>query len=181
MRQLCWHYRPELEEERQSLIISGANNKRMLKEIEDKILFTLSSSEGNILENETAIVILDNSKILSDEIAKKQKVNGMSRYFYVCRNNSGLKLIVWLGFEWDRANWVVYSPSVFIYQWLGVSGFGSSDENWYVIGILIFKVVSIIKWRIECARQGAQQQRFKMIYRLTAHWRAVYEAMFLLF
>ena len=67
----CW--RPELEEERQTLIVASANNKRQLKEIEDKILYTLSASEGNILENETAIQILDSSKILSDEIAKKQK------------------------------------------------------------------------------------------------------------
>lgn len=70
----CVHdYRPELEEERQTLIVTSANNKRQLKEIEDKILHTLSTSEGNILENETAIQILDSSKILSDEIAKKQK------------------------------------------------------------------------------------------------------------
>jgi len=67
------HCRPELEEERQTLIVTSANNKRQLKEIEDKILYTLSASEGNILENETAIQILDSSKILSDEIAKKQK------------------------------------------------------------------------------------------------------------
>ena len=67
-------HRPELEEERQALIVTSANNKRQLKEIEDKILHTLSSSEGNILEDESAIKILDSSKILSDEIAKKQKV-----------------------------------------------------------------------------------------------------------
>ncbi|ESP01004.1 hypothetical protein LOTGIDRAFT_225521 [Lottia gigantea] len=66
--------RPELEEERQALIITSAANKKQLKEIEDKILHTLSASEGNILEDESAIKILDSSKILSDEISKKQKV-----------------------------------------------------------------------------------------------------------
>ena len=70
--------RPELEEERQALIVTSANNNRQLKEIEDKILHTLSSSEGNILEDETAIQILDSSKILSNEIAKKQKVGAGS-------------------------------------------------------------------------------------------------------
>ena len=55
-------------------MITSANNNRQLKEIEDKILFTLSNSEGNILEDETAIEILDSSKVLSDDIAKKQKV-----------------------------------------------------------------------------------------------------------
>ena len=56
------------------LIVNSANNNRQLKEIEDKILYTLSSSEGNILEDETAIQFLDTSKILSNEITKKQKV-----------------------------------------------------------------------------------------------------------
>ena len=67
-------FRPELEEERQALIIQSAANKKQLKEIEDKILYTLSASEGNILEDESAIQVLDSSKILSDEISKKQKV-----------------------------------------------------------------------------------------------------------
>ncbi|CAF0823905.1 unnamed protein product [Adineta steineri] len=66
--------RPELEEERQALIITQAENQRALKEAEDKILFTLSSSEGNILEDEAAIETLDSSKLISDEISKKQKV-----------------------------------------------------------------------------------------------------------
>ena len=66
--------RPELEEERQALILQSAANKKQLKEIEDKILETLSTSEGNILEDETAIQILDSSKALSDEISKKQKI-----------------------------------------------------------------------------------------------------------
>ena len=66
--------RPELEEERQALIITQAENQRLLKEAEDKILFTLSSSEGNILEDEAAIETLDSSKLISDEISKKQKI-----------------------------------------------------------------------------------------------------------
>jgi len=67
--------RPQLEVERQALIVTSANNKKQLKEIEDKILYTLSSAEGrNILEDETAIQFLDTSKMLSDDIIKKQKV-----------------------------------------------------------------------------------------------------------
>ena len=36
----------------------GAENKKKLKEIEDEILRVLSSSEGNILEDEEAVNIL---------------------------------------------------------------------------------------------------------------------------
>jgi dynein heavy chain len=66
--------RPDLEAQRNQLIIEGAENKRQLVEIEDKILHILSSSSGNILEDETAIETLKGSKILSDDISKKQKV-----------------------------------------------------------------------------------------------------------
>uniref|UniRef100_A0A8D3BVT1 Dynein axonemal heavy chain 12 n=1 Tax=Scophthalmus maximus TaxID=52904 RepID=A0A8D3BVT1_SCOMX len=65
--------RPELEEERNKLILQSAANKRQLKETEDKILETLSS-EGNILEDESAIQILDSAKIMSNEITKKQQI-----------------------------------------------------------------------------------------------------------
>ena len=64
--------RPELEEEKNQLILQSAENKRALKEIEDKILEVLSSSEGNILEDETAIEVLSSSKVLSNEITEKQ-------------------------------------------------------------------------------------------------------------
>ncbi|XP_055007109.1 dynein axonemal heavy chain 7-like [Boleophthalmus pectinirostris] len=66
--------RPELEEERNALILQSAANKRQLKETEDKILETLQSSKGNILEDESAIQILDSAKILSNEITKKQQI-----------------------------------------------------------------------------------------------------------
>lgn len=66
--------RPDLEAEKNQLILQGAENKRMLKEIEDKILEVLSTSEGNILEDETAIQILSSSKVLSNEITSKQAV-----------------------------------------------------------------------------------------------------------
>jgi hypothetical protein len=45
-----------------------------LKEIEDKILEVLSASEGNILEDETAIKVLSSSKTLANEISEKQAI-----------------------------------------------------------------------------------------------------------
>ncbi|XP_069790703.1 dynein axonemal heavy chain 7 isoform X2 [Narcine bancroftii] len=66
--------RPDLEEEKQHLILQSAENKRLLKEIEDKILEILSTSEGNILEDETAIKVLSSSKVLANEITQKQTI-----------------------------------------------------------------------------------------------------------
>ncbi|XP_043257418.1 dynein axonemal heavy chain 3 [Colletes gigas] len=65
---------PVLEERKNQLIVEGANNRKTLEEIEDKILEILSTSEGNILEDETAITILSTSKIISEDIQAKQKI-----------------------------------------------------------------------------------------------------------
>ncbi|XP_063226606.1 dynein axonemal heavy chain 3 [Bacillus rossius redtenbacheri] len=64
--------RPELEHEKNRLIVEGADNKRQLKELEDKILEVLSTSEGNILEDEKAVFILQSSKNMSENVMKKQ-------------------------------------------------------------------------------------------------------------
>uniref|UniRef100_A0A8B9MHC5 Dynein axonemal heavy chain 3 n=1 Tax=Accipiter nisus TaxID=211598 RepID=A0A8B9MHC5_9AVES len=70
--------KPELEEKKNKLIIESSANKKQLKEIEDKILEILSSSEGNILEDETAINVLSSSKDLSEEISEKQKISSVT-------------------------------------------------------------------------------------------------------
>ncbi|KAJ1520032.1 hypothetical protein ONE63_004262 [Megalurothrips usitatus] len=65
--------RPDLEEKRQSLIMQSAANKKALGDVEEMILKTLSQAKGNILEDETAIRVLDESKLLSEDIIKKQE------------------------------------------------------------------------------------------------------------
>lgn len=55
--------RPDLEAQRQKLVVESASNKRKLKEIEDRILHVLSSSQGNILEDASAIQILSEAKV----------------------------------------------------------------------------------------------------------------------
>ncbi|ORC83399.1 dynein heavy chain [Trypanosoma theileri] len=71
--------RREVEEKKQALTLEAAENQASLKQTEDKILAILSS-EGNILESETAIEELDSSKIQSDQIAKRQEeIEAMER------------------------------------------------------------------------------------------------------
>ena len=66
--------KPELAAEKERLIVEGAENAAKLKECEDKILHILSSSSGNILEDESAIEALKGSKTISDDIKEKQKI-----------------------------------------------------------------------------------------------------------
>ncbi|XP_058823709.1 dynein axonemal heavy chain 3 [Topomyia yanbarensis] len=66
--------RPDLQEKKECLIIESAQNQEALYNAEAKILQVLSSSEGNILDDENAINILTSSKQLSEEIQAKQLV-----------------------------------------------------------------------------------------------------------
>ena len=72
--------RPDLESQRQELVVTSADNKKRLKEIEDRILHTMSSSEGNILDDAGAIEVLSEAKIVSDEISEKQKSRTRRRW-----------------------------------------------------------------------------------------------------
>ncbi|XP_072767052.1 dynein axonemal heavy chain 7 [Anoplolepis gracilipes] len=65
--------RPELQEKFESLRIQDAANKKVLQQQEDNILSTLSSTTTNILEDESAIQILDSSKTLTVNIMKRQE------------------------------------------------------------------------------------------------------------
>lgn len=64
--------RPDLEEAKNQLIISNAKMKQELKGIEDEILFRLSSTEGNPVDNEELIQVLEASKIKAGEIQVRQ-------------------------------------------------------------------------------------------------------------
>ncbi|CAK9103626.1 Dynein axonemal heavy chain 7 (Axonemal beta dynein heavy chain 7) (Ciliary dynein heavy chain 7) (Dynein heavy chain-like protein 2) (hDHC2) [Durusdinium trenchii] len=66
--------RPDLEKEKSELILETSKNKAMLKDIEDKILHVMSASQGNILEDATAIEVLSKSQAVSKDISEKQAV-----------------------------------------------------------------------------------------------------------
>ena len=57
--------RPDLEEQRNQLIVRINADKNQLKAIEDRILKLLFESEGNILDNEELINTLNESKVPS--------------------------------------------------------------------------------------------------------------------
>ena len=57
--------RPDLEEQRNQLIVKINADKTQLKAIEDRILKMLFESEGNILDNEELINTLNDSKVFT--------------------------------------------------------------------------------------------------------------------
>ncbi|XP_038058163.1 dynein heavy chain 6, axonemal-like isoform X3 [Patiria miniata] len=65
--------RPDLEEQRNQLIVRINADKNQLKAIEDRILKLLFESEGNILDNEELIDTLNKSKVTSGVISTRLK------------------------------------------------------------------------------------------------------------
>merc|ERR1719174_3015327 len=66
--------RPDLEEEKNSLVINNAKMNKTLKEIEDDILRLLATSEGDVLEDDTLVDKVTTSKTVAGEIAEKQEI-----------------------------------------------------------------------------------------------------------
>ena len=64
---------PDVAQKKSALVLQNAAMNKELTEIEDKILFLLSSAEGNILDNVEVINALDEAKQTSVDIGKKMK------------------------------------------------------------------------------------------------------------
>ena len=60
--------RPELEEERDNLIVQMSGDEKTLRDLEEKMLHLMYQSEGNILDDESLIETLNTSKVTSDDI-----------------------------------------------------------------------------------------------------------------
>merc|ERR1712195_311813 len=62
---------PEVQEKKEMLTVNNARMKSQLKEIEDKILYLLENSKGNILDDQEIIVTLDDASKTGAEINVK--------------------------------------------------------------------------------------------------------------
>ena len=63
--------RPELEMQKNDLVVAVAAGKRKLVELEDKILFMLAHAEGSLLDNEELILTLQTSKTTSMDVTNQ--------------------------------------------------------------------------------------------------------------
>jgi dynein heavy chain len=65
--------RPELEEQKNELVVQNAKMNKTLKDIEDDILRLLATSEGDVLEDDTLVDKVTASKTVSDTINEKKE------------------------------------------------------------------------------------------------------------
>ena len=62
---------PTLERQKADLTLRVAAGKQKLVDLEDEILRLLSEAEGSLLENETLVDTLQQSKLTSDEVTRQ--------------------------------------------------------------------------------------------------------------
>merc|ERR1719277_210905 len=66
--------RPDLEQQKNELVVQNAKMNKTLKEIEDDILKLLATSEGDVLEDDTLVDKVTTSKVVAGEINQKKEV-----------------------------------------------------------------------------------------------------------
>jgi dynein heavy chain len=66
--------RPDLEEQKDKLVMNLSKDKKMLKDIEEKILKLLYNAKGNILDDEEMIQVLNQSKVTCADIQNRVKL-----------------------------------------------------------------------------------------------------------
>ena len=66
---------PELQNQKNELVVSIASGKKQIKDLEDKILYLLNTAQGSLLDDEVLVNALQSSKGISQQVTEKVKIS----------------------------------------------------------------------------------------------------------
>ena len=70
--------KPELEDQKNKLVVSVAEAKKKLEQLEDEILQLLSTAQGSLLDDEKLVNALQTSKAISEEVTQQLVVSELT-------------------------------------------------------------------------------------------------------
>ena len=162
--------RPELEEQRQKLVEEVNTNLKLLKGLEDDLLFRLANSTGNLLDDTSLIEVLQNTKTTSAEVQSKletaeqtdARINAArEEYRPVATRGS---LLYFLITDMAAIN-VMYQVSLQQFLELFDYAIAKSDKA-PLASKRILNIIELLSFHVTCYMQRGLFERHKQIWAL---------------